>query len=393
MKLKIEEVYQELKKTNVVSNVGLLTGLSGQIISLANYEKIIQIRSGCIVDFLEILEDKITNESFVYSYCSGLAGIGWLYEYLKSCEFINGDTNELLEDFDKPLEKALMIDMAKWNYDFLHGGVGIALYFVKRILKNQNLFSVLNHFLDCLDKIKEYEKENQFKWKSVIDITTKETGYNISMSHGSSSIVCLLAKMYQLDNNSLNKKLIKNLLNGAMEYIIDQEIDRERYKCYFASMSIESDKILQQSRMGWCYGDLGIATTLYQAGKALQNQNWIDKSLEILLYTAENRKSLEEGRVADAGLCHGTAGIGHIFYRAWWNTRMPEFKKASDYWFEQTLKMAKFEDGLAGFKTWYVEEGWINNYSLLQGITGIGLALLTYYHEVEPTWDECLLLS
>ena len=110
---------------------------------------------------------------------------------------------------------------------------------------------------------------------------------------------------------------------------------------------------------------------------------------------AEERKSLEENNVVDAGLCHGTAGIGHVFYRMWWNTKMPEFKKAANYWFEQTLKMAKFEDGLAGFKAWHTPEygGWVNTYGILEGIAGIGLALLSYYHEIEPTWDECLLLS
>jgi hypothetical protein len=77
----------------------------------------------------------------------------------------------------------------------------------------------------------------------------------------------------------------------------------------------------------------------------------------------------------------------------WWDTRLPEFKNAADYWMNETLKMAKFEDGLAGYKVWYGEQGWLNEYCLLEGIAGIGLALMTYYYEVEPIWDECLLLS
>jgi hypothetical protein len=57
--------------------------------------------------------------------------------------------------------------------------------------------------------------------------------------------------------------------------------------------------------------------------------------------------------------------------------------------------MATFADGLAGYKTWRAPEygGWINEDGLVEGISGIGLALLTYYYEIEPTWDECLLLS
>lgn len=64
--------------------------------------------------------------------------------------------------------------------------------------------------------------------------------------------------------------------------------------------------------------------------------------------------------------------------RMWWNTRTPDFKDASDYWFNETLNMSKFENGLAGFKFISVGYGFIPNYSLLEGIAGIGLALTTY---------------
>ncbi len=394
IKSKIEEIY-EILYSETMEEIGLLSGFGGQIVSCANYQKINQKQSSYIFDLLEVLENKLSNESFIYSHCSGLAGIGWMYEYLHSIGIIQDDTNELLADFDIILGKKLKIEMSTGNYDFLHGGVGMALYFVKRISKNPNLLPILNQFLHALYKIKEIEKENLCKWKSIIDHKTQEVGYNISLSHGSSSVVCLLSKIYQLDNFGENKKEIRRLLKSSIEYILNQQIDKEQYNCYFASMSIESDKTLHQSRLGWCYGDLSIATTLYQAGNILNKQSWIDKAIEILLYTAENRKSLAGNKVLDAGLCHGTAGIGHIFYRMWWNTKMPEFKKAADYWFKQTLKIANFEDGLAGFKAWHSIEygGWVNAYGLLEGIAGIGLALLTYYYELEPTWDECLFLS
>ena len=76
-------------------------------------------------------------------------------------------------------------------------------------------------------------------------------------------------------------------------------------------------------------------------------------------------------------------------------TQRDEFKQAALYWFDQTLKMAKFEDGLAGYKTWRSIEygGWQNDYGLLTGIAGIGLALISAVSDIEPAWDECLLLS
>ena len=214
------------------------------------------------------------------------------------------------------------------------------------------------------------------------------------MSHGISSIISILSKTYRIVG--VDKEKIKRLLQGAVQYLLAQEIDKNKYGSYFTYYALESTSDIIKSRLAWCYGDLGIASALYQAGKVLNEDNWINKSLEILLFAATERRNLQNNHVSDACLCHGTAGIGHIFYRMWWNTKLPEFKEATDYWFEQTIKMATHVDGLAGFKFFEIPDGkpvWVNRYEFLEGISGICLAMLTYYYEIEPAWDECLLLS
>lgn len=73
---------------------------------------------------------------------------------------------------------------------------------------------------------------------------------------------------------------------------------------------------------------------------------------------------------------------------------MEECKEAAEYWIEKTLEMARFEDGAAGYKTWHGNDnGFEKEYGLLEGISGIGLVLLSYISDTEPVWDECLLLS
>jgi len=112
------------------------------------------------------------------------------------------------------------------------------------------------------------------------------------------------------------------------------------------------------------------------------------------LLHASQRRDLKDNYVMDACFCHGTSGIAHVFNRMWRETGMDECKHAAAYWIEQTLDMAKFTDGLAGYKTWQGGVlGYETRYGLLEGIAGIGLVLLSYYYEIEPTWDECLLLS
>jgi hypothetical protein len=107
------------------------------------------------------------------------------------------------------------------------------------------------------------------------------------------------------------------------------------------------------------------------------------------------RLDLEKNKIFDACVCHGSAGIAHFFNRMYHETKMKEFYDISIYWIETTLKMASFSDGLAGFKTWHTEQhgGWVNEYCLLEGISGIGLSLLSFYNSKTLDWDKAFLMS
>ena len=372
-------------------NIGLLTGTLGTTLTLFYATKQNSLYQEISEKSLKAVLRKISQQKY-YSFSNGLAGIGWALEHLEQKGYTKHNTNILLEDFDLVLSHALDFEMKNGNYDFLHGALGIALYFINRIQKNESLLPILQRFIVQLNELGETQSTNSIKWISAINLEKQKMAYNISLSHGMSSIAVILSKLYAI--KGIDQVMAKNLLQGCINYILEQEIDKTKYGTYFPSYAIESMERLQGSRLAWCYGDLGIAMALWQAGVALKNKTWENKALEILLFAAEKRRNLEQNYVKDAALCHGTAGIAHVFYRAWWNTRLPEFKNATEYWFEQTLKMATFTDGLAGYKTWYGEKkGWVNIYGLVEGIAGIGLALMTYYYEVEPTWDECLLLS
>jgi len=354
IKNKITEIAQILT-SETVSEIGLLTGLGGQILICSELFLHKKIPQGWLLHLHNVLEERLCNENFIATHCSGLAGTGWLYEYLSQRKIIDYDTNTLLEDFDIYLEKALNNFMQRNSYDFLHGGVGVALYFTKRVEKKKELVSVLNHFLEDLDKISIQQGYGVIKWSSFLGEHIGKYGFNISLSHGMSSIVAILSKLYIIEGT--DKEKTEKLLRGAVQYILAQEIDKDKFGSYFPGFALESTETVAKSRLGWCYGDLGIASVLYQAGKVLNETAWTDKALEVFLYAATKRRGLRDNIVQDAGLCHGAAGIAHIFYRMWWNTKMPEFKEAADYWFEQTLKMAVFKDGLAGFKTFEAPDG------------------------------------
>ena len=375
-------------------NIGLLTGTMGLAIFSYYYAKL-KGKDNTIADgFLDKTLDICISTVQRDTYCSGIAGVGFGIEHLTQYSFIKTNTNLLLTDFDEYLSQSLNIYLSKKDYEFLHGSIGLGVFFLKRALVNNKIKKWVEQIIHELKANQHKGAGTEVKWlSSILNEEFRQVNvYNICLSHGMSAILYLLTKAYSME---ICKEETSIMIQGVTEYILNQEVDRRSYGSCFPSMSIESDEVKVGSRLAWCYGDLGVASVLYQAGVAMQNDSWKNKAIEVLLFAAEKRRHLEANGIKDACLCHGTAGVAHIFYRAWWNTRLPEFKKAADFWFQETLKMAKFSDGLAGFKTWRPEEygGWNNQYDMLEGIAGIGLAMLSYLTETEPTWNECLLLS
>jgi lantibiotic biosynthesis protein len=105
-----------------------------------------------------------------------------------------------------------------------------------------------------------------------------------------------------------------------------------------------------------------------------------------------------DARIFDAGLCHGTAGLLHVFNRLYQSTHNATFLAASRAWIERTLAMRTPNQGVAGF-TALVSEAWNqpkhprDEVGVLSGAAGIGLALLAATTPVAPAWDRMLLLS
>lgn len=269
----------------------------------------------------------------------------------------------------------------KGDYDYLHGGLGPAVCFLNQansIKERQGLKNILNLLGEIIEiKHRAFPFKNEFKF----------TGSDLGLSHGISSIVSILVRA--IECNMSNERCEK-LLNETLNWIIS--------KRHESGLSLYPNFITDQkpynSRLAWCYGDLGIASVFWQAGKILKNQEWKKEAIAIMLHSSK-RRDLKENSVLDACFCHGTSGIAHIFNRFYKETGRKEFNEARWYWLHKTLEMATCNNDFADYKMWKGEKGWKNEYGLLEGISGIGLVLLGFLtHDIKNlNWDECLLLS
>jgi hypothetical protein len=160
-----------------------------------------------------------------------------------------------------------------------------------------------------------------------------------------SSIIIILSKIY----NRYKIEKAKELIEKGVAFILNQKLPKDNFHSIYPSLALESTDKLYSSRLAWCYGDLGIGFALLHAGRVLQKNDWIDEAIQTFTHAAL-RRNLKQNGLVDASFCHGTAGVAHIFNRLYIDIGIKLFKDASDYWFEETLKMAKFNDGLVGYK-------------------------------------------
>ena len=389
----IENIHQELMKSELSNNIGLHGGTSGIALFLAYYDRIVHKKNDISPRVMDILEHnikQINSGNVFHTICSGISGFGWFCEHLRKLGMLDKDDIEFLNDLDPFLCSKMIFDIKKRNYDFLHGALGVGSYFLSRF-ENNEIKGYLDDLLTELEKSGEICENDGIKWNSVINFETGEKGYNISLSHGMSSIVAFLVRLYQLD---FKVERVGELITRTVIYILSQITYSEGSISYFPSYSKESSSGNYFSRLGWCYGDLGVAYTLWQASVVLKNKEWENIALMILRQNCK-RHDLQINGIRDAGLCHGSAGIAHIFWSMYLHTQISEFQEATDYWHHITLQMAHHDDGLAGFKNWRTIEygGPEKSENLLEGVAGIGIALLSYLNSNLLTWDECLMLN
>ena len=77
------------------------------------------------------------------------------------------------------------------------------------------------------------------------------------------------------------------------------------------------------------------------------------------------------------------------------NTHETSFADASHYWMRQTIDLGNKDNGYCGYSVWLpMVNSWGRSLGLLEGISGIGLALASYlYPEKKIEWDQFLFMS
>lgn len=395
---KLNEIYKTLKDYKPENqHIGVLAGVSGVSLFQFYYARLMnddiaaQLGTGLITKSIESI-----NNGYVFpTFCSGIAGVGWTMDVLSREEFIDSDNDELLSSLDSYLFQAMNMDIQKEYFDFLHGAMGYGYYFLKRYenTNSEELKDMYKTYLitliNGLQKSSIQEIDGSIWWQ--FDLKRKEgiKGGNLSLSHGISSIINFLSRLVAYEDF---RDLVSEMIHGAIKYVMCHKKKDLSQSAWYPSWILDEVPEKSTSRLAWCYGDLGIAISLWKAGNALTNKAYKKEALEVFKH-ATKRKDLKEASIHDAGFCHGACGVAHIYNVMYLETGEQLFKETADFWMDQLLKMAIHEDGDAGYKQWRGDlTKWQNSENLLEGIAGIGLTMIAYLDGELTNWDECLLI-
>jgi lantibiotic modifying enzyme len=396
--VKLHEIANELKSSNYENykDIGVLSGLSGIGLFLFHYydytknKEFAGIGRDCIVEVI----NRINNGYRYPTYCGGISGALWAIEYLNQYQFIEFDSDGSFSDLDLFLLENMKRKSKNRVFDFLHDSLGYGYYFLKRYqtTKSTDLRKLYyNYIADLIDDLYDsamYCKAGVY-WKNGNPNLPPEL-IDIGLAHGQASIVNYLANVSAC--NIENKK-VRELLDLSISFILD-------FKNYnsisvfpkWIVLNSDSQNLNNaQSRLAWCYGDLGIAISLVNARRFFTKADLLKESTNIALKSCL-RKSKEETEVVDFGLCHGCFGIAIIYKQFYSISGNSDFKIAAEFWLNEGLKTATFLDGLAGFKK-FSGSGYKNETHLLDGIAGAGLALMSFLSPKNLHWEECLMIK
>lgn len=338
----------------------------------------------------------------------GLCGLGWSVAHLSQLlaqvpDLVEANEDEPLEggeddDLNADVDAQLIhsLQCAKWNgpYDLISGLVGFGTYFLERFPAGRSLQGI-KLIVDHLQAISE-PVDGGITWRSdpgsLPDWQRElcpDGYYNLGVAHGIPGILQFLGEVAAagIDDRA------SPLLERAVEWFIAQKRPAGSVSWFSAWLPSGAST---DSRPTWCYGDLGILAVLLQIVRRIPRKKWKDFTQGLLEHCLT--WPMERAGINDAPLCHGAAGVAHIFNRIYQTEGDVRCRDAAVAWFERTLAMRVTAAGIGGFLTATRPDPngpilWEASPAFLEGAMGIALALLSALTPIEPQWDRMLLLS
>lgn len=381
---KLEALEQALAEHKWETNYSLYSGKCGYLFflnELSRFRNAGETYESQMSALCDSLFEDVQQVGGTPAYCNGLAGVVYTLNYLGLGE-LTGE--EIFEHIRESAEECAQKD----NFDFLYGCTGMINALSMSGYNNTGFYNKWMELLESKLVMHENGLRLAIHYKGQ-GYSQNDYQYNYSLSHGMASVLITITgllenKHIDLKYETLAEKLIDSILAMRNEHVTD------KLAFYPSIIKMDNDRHYLK-RISWCYGDFGIAIMLNRyrkySGKAVY-QNYITEILDHYL----QYKNLAEIGVKDADFCHGAAGTALMYLFFYQEFANENYKEAAVRWYNLMLQMDTFPDGVAGYKH-YDPKGYFNSYGLLEGVTGIGLTLITFLSGKKLNWQSCFLIQ
>ena len=316
--------------------------------------------------WLAALAERFAGGGFGASLFGGGARVGWTIAHLAG----NADAEAACAAIDA----SLILRLAAWDadYDLLSGLVGIGVYALER---GEPGGALARRTLELLEH-RARPRAGGVAWHTAAGLLIEREragapdGYwNLGVAHGAAGVIGLLARFVAA---GIEPRRSRALLDGAVAHQLAVAVpgDGGRYPPWLPAEGPVS------RRLAWCYGDLGVAMAVLGAALRVGEPAW--RAAGLTLARACAGRSRTDAAVVSSTLCHGAAGIAHLFNRMAQATGDGVLAAAARTWLGHTIAMRDRDE--------YAASG-----TILTGAPGVALALHAAISEIEPRWDRLLL--
>ena len=372
---------------------------------------------------LEDAVDVLATEPLTASLYSGFTGIAWAVEQVERLLGTEG------EDRNGAIDEALASLLPRYPqdapYDLINGLTGLGVYALARWPRP----GAASCLLGVIGQLAQRAREDgdgiywwtPSSWRGLRGEQYRPAGVDLGVAHGIAGVIPFLARAHRL---GLAQPVVRRLLDGSVAWLLAHLVEGASGPTvpYFVADGIEPGP----ARSAWCYGDPGVAVALLLAAHDVGEPDWATVATGLALRAAA-RPAGETG-VTDAGLCHGSAGLAHVFNRLYQLTAEQALADAARFWIERTLELCSVPSGTAPASGAPALGGTsapgesapgaevprtaapgaaapgrvplaaaahpaCNGPGLLEGSAGVALALEAAGTAAEPAWDQMLLVS
>ncbi len=332
----------------------------------------------------------VTDKNSSGSFASGLPGLLWTLYHLENTDIVS-DAGSMIDD--EVINHYCQIAIEKisdGDYDFMHGGLGMALPLLESKRRTENQNEYLTGMVDALYHQVQFDSDQAFLcYKG--DLEKPDEKYiSFGMAHGLSGIIAILSKIY-LQNIATAR--CKELIEKFVNLIISKKLEN-KYSCLFPPIYKAGSTASHNGfgRISWCTGDIDMAFALFHAFNALKIKSYKEEADNIIDYILTHNV-VNTQYTFEGSFCHGACGNGHMFSRLYNYTGNEALAEAARYWFRIAYEKIKFENNALKISTGIKnEKTWSGNTNVIMGIAGLGLTLLSAIAEVTPDWDDMFLL-